>query len=264
MSTTTKHKRVGKVKWWRVADYEGYGPGVCVQHIEGDHEGAYIVFFPDGFIMDVVRALKQARRAALPVTGWLVKVYTHASHVWVSRGAHCEPKRVHARVFDTREQARTDVVEARADVARLTAERDEARTGLQWMVERAADGGGKLDGYRELGAKVAAAETERDQARAQRESFREKAEHRHWMSGGWKRLAQKHRADVARLIVQNDKTPAQREPVLYTCKHCGLFHVGQPRSLDHQPQRHGLAEGERPRLARTRRRPPRCHVRLGA
>jgi hypothetical protein len=43
-------------------------------------------------------------------------------------------------------------------------ERDEARANYQWMVNRACDE--KLDGYRELGAKCAQLEEERDEARA--------------------------------------------------------------------------------------------------
>ena len=44
-------------------------------------------------------------------------------------------------------------------------ERDEARANYQWMVNRACDE--KLDGYRELGAKCAQLEEERDEARAE-------------------------------------------------------------------------------------------------
>jgi len=47
-------------------------------------------------------------------------------------------------------------------VARLTQERDEAQRNYQWMVEHSADE--RLDGYRELGARAAAAEAERDEA----------------------------------------------------------------------------------------------------
>jgi predicted RNase H-like HicB family nuclease len=50
--------------------------------------------------------------------------------------------------------------EARAD---LVKERDEARANYQFMVDRAADE--KLDGYRELAARAAKAEQERDEAR---------------------------------------------------------------------------------------------------
>jgi hypothetical protein len=48
--------------------------------------------------------------------------------------------------------------------AALLAERDEARANYAFTVERAANE--KLDGYRELGARCAAAENERDEARA--------------------------------------------------------------------------------------------------
>jgi DNA repair exonuclease SbcCD ATPase subunit len=50
-----------------------------------------------------------------------------------------------------------------AVIEKLIKERDEARKNYQWMVERAADN--RLDGYRELGARAAAAENERDEAR---------------------------------------------------------------------------------------------------
>ena len=50
------------------------------------------------------------------------------------------------------------------EVERLTRERDEARANYQFMVERAADE--KLDGYRELGARAAQAENERDTAQS--------------------------------------------------------------------------------------------------
>ena len=52
-----------------------------------------------------------------------------------------------------------------AEVRRLTAERDEVRANYRFMVERAADR--RLDGYRELGARAAAAENERDSLRAE-------------------------------------------------------------------------------------------------
>ena len=55
-------------------------------------------------------------------------------------------------------------VEAEA-VVTLTAERDRARDDYRWMVEHAADQ--KLDGYRELGARVAAAETRVERTEAQ-------------------------------------------------------------------------------------------------
>lgn len=55
----------------------------------------------------------------------------------------------------------TDLLE---EIDALTAERDEARANYRFMVERAADE--KLDGYRELGARAAAAENEADRLRA--------------------------------------------------------------------------------------------------
>jgi hypothetical protein len=57
-----------------------------------------------------------------------------------------------------------DVAELRCELAERTAERDEARSNYQWMVDHAADQ--RLDGYRELGARAAAAENERDKALA--------------------------------------------------------------------------------------------------
>lgn len=58
---------------------------------------------------------------------------------------------------------------ARAACKRLREERDEARTKYRWMVEHAADQ--KLDGYRELGARAATAENQRDAARKDRDDF---------------------------------------------------------------------------------------------
>jgi len=55
-------------------------------------------------------------------------------------------------------------VEARREYDQLRAECDEAQANYRFMVERAADE--KLDGYRELGARAAAAENERDEALA--------------------------------------------------------------------------------------------------
>lgn len=58
-----------------------------------------------------------------------------------------------------------EIARLTAELARVLAERDEARRNYAFMVERAADE--KLDGYRELGARVARAEQERDEARAE-------------------------------------------------------------------------------------------------
>lgn len=63
---------------------------------------------------------------------------------------------------------------AKADIVKLTEERDKARANYQWMVDRAADR--HLDGYRELGAKCAALEAERDKARAERDAAKACAE----------------------------------------------------------------------------------------
>ena len=65
---------------------------------------------------------------------------------------------------------------SRKCIATAERERDEARANYAFMVERAADQ--KLDGYRELGARAAAAEEraeraerERDEARAERDAL---------------------------------------------------------------------------------------------
>jgi len=57
-----------------------------------------------------------------------------------------------------------DVRSLESEIRRITKQRDEARANYAFMVERAADE--KLDGYRELGARCAAAENERDAAQA--------------------------------------------------------------------------------------------------
>jgi hypothetical protein len=62
------------------------------------------------------------------------------------------------------------VLDYEATMETLHEERDEARANFRWMVEHAADE--KLDGYRELGAKAAKAEQERDDARAEVEQLR--------------------------------------------------------------------------------------------
>jgi hypothetical protein len=68
---------------------------------------------------------------------------------------------------------KTELAEAQATIDRLTRERDEARTKYEWMVEHAADQ--KLDGYRELGARCAELERERDEARAVLRDLRSRA-----------------------------------------------------------------------------------------
>jgi hypothetical protein len=55
-------------------------------------------------------------------------------------------------------------------ITELEAERDEARANYQFMVNRACNE--KLDGYRELGAKCASLEEERDAARAEMKRLR--------------------------------------------------------------------------------------------
>ena len=74
-------------------------------------------------------------------------------------------------------------------LAREKARADKAEANYRWMVERAADQ--RLDGYRELGAKCAALEAERDQLRAARRDYVEnddvaeggewEVENAHWL-----------------------------------------------------------------------------------
>ena len=63
-------------------------------------------------------------------------------------------------------------VEARREYDQLRAECDEAQANYRFMVERAADQ--KLDGYRELGARAAAAENERDKALVELKRMKER------------------------------------------------------------------------------------------
>lgn len=72
--------------------------------------------------------------------------------------------------YQVEDTAKADIwremaVEARQEYDLLRAERDKAQANYRFMVERAADE--KLDGYRELGARAAAAENERDEALAE-------------------------------------------------------------------------------------------------
>lgn len=64
--------------------------------------------------------------------------------------------------------------EPQPQIDHLTRERDEAREQVRYMVEKAASDG-VLDGYRELGARAAAAENERDEARAERDALAKQA-----------------------------------------------------------------------------------------
>lgn len=64
------------------------------------------------------------------------------------------PGATHHNACDCREAAHAE------EVAKLTRERDKARADYQFMVDRAINE--KLDGYRELGARAAAAENDRD------------------------------------------------------------------------------------------------------
>ena len=66
------------------------------------------------------------------------------------------------------ERLAADMLEARC--GELIRERDEARANYQFMVDRAANE--KLDGYRELGARAAAAENQADELRAEVERLK--------------------------------------------------------------------------------------------
>jgi hypothetical protein len=103
-------------------------------------------------------------RAALSRLAYAAGVYYEADHA--SAPAHP------ADVADVVEQwikvtqARADEADdLRAELERVKAERNQAQANYEWMVQRAADE--KLDGYRELGARVAQAEAERDHFKTQ-------------------------------------------------------------------------------------------------
>lgn len=66
-----------------------------------------------------------------------------------------------------------EVENSRLDVMwqQLVRERDEAQANYRFMVERAADQ--KLDGYRDIDARAAAAEDELDRVRANRDAYEE-------------------------------------------------------------------------------------------
>jgi len=72
---------------------------------------------------------------------------------------------------EARERDAVELVDLRAEVARLTARAEKAEANYAFMVERAANE--KLDGYRELGARAAAAENERDELRAENRKLRD-------------------------------------------------------------------------------------------
>ena len=65
--------------------------------------------------------------------------------------------------IEAREREAVELVELRAEVTRLRARAEKAEANYAFMVERAANQ--HLDGYRELGARAAAAENEADRLR---------------------------------------------------------------------------------------------------
>jgi chromosome segregation ATPase len=112
-------------------------------------------------------------------TGAIERALTSASHR-IRRSVVDAARAEHAALVAALREARADlaavtetarveiagfrerVVALEAELAEARRERDEARKNYQFMVNRAADE--KLDGYRELGARVAAAEEARDAA----------------------------------------------------------------------------------------------------
>ena len=81
--------------------------------------------------------------------------YIEVAHRYADAGEEMPPDETDALL------AIIDRIAAQLDL--VTAERDAAQYNYRFMVEHAADE--KLDGYRELGARAAAAEQERDIAR---------------------------------------------------------------------------------------------------
>lgn len=74
--------------------------------------------------------------------------------------------------IEVREREAVELVDLRAEVARLKARAEKAEANYAFMVEHAANE--KLDGYRELGARAAAAENEADGLRAEAHLLRER------------------------------------------------------------------------------------------
>jgi len=73
--------------------------------------------------------------------------------------------------IEARERDAVELVELRAEVVRLRARAEKAEANYAFMVERAVNQ--HLDGYRELGARAAAAENERDELRAENRRLRD-------------------------------------------------------------------------------------------
>ena len=74
---------------------------------------------------------------------------------------------------------KTIIAEQAAKIAELEKERDEARAQVQFMFNRVADE--RLDGYRELGQRAAAAENKADELRALAKLLKEKLRLRGYM-----------------------------------------------------------------------------------
>lgn len=92
------------------------------------------------------------------------------------------------------------IEQLRARAEKAERERDEARANYAFMVERAADQ--KLDGYRELGARAAAAEERAEKAELELERLRSDA----------KTLAAEHfAADYRAAIARADKAEDERD-----------------------------------------------------
>jgi len=91
-----------------------------------------------------------------------IRVHSYVDGVCKSCGAVKNTDHIGPSWCSGRPTARAEANTLREQVERLTRERDEARANYAFMVERAADQ--RLDGYRELGARAAAAENERDEA----------------------------------------------------------------------------------------------------
>jgi len=98
------------------------------------------------------------------VTQVTIRVHSYVDGTCTACGAVKSTDHIGPSWCSGRPTASTEANTLRVEVERLTRERDEARANYAFMVKRAADQ--RLDGYRELGARAAAAENERDEARA--------------------------------------------------------------------------------------------------
>jgi len=103
-------------------------------------------------------------------------------------------------------------VEARQEYDQLRAERDEAQANYRFMVERAADQ--RLDGYRELGARAAAAENERDKALVELKRMKERPAEAEYarLDTMWQQLVQE-RDQAMRLLREAHKELATIEAI---------------------------------------------------